>query len=57
METSALIIIDQLTLLKISGFALCSSNSLTISTCPPLDANNKADSPSYETTTININNE
>ena len=44
------------TLLTISGFALCSSNSLTISVCPSLDANNKAQSPSYETTTINSNN-
>jgi hypothetical protein len=56
METSALIIIKQLTSSTISGFALRSNNSLTIITCPLFDANNKADDPSYETTTININN-
>ena len=48
METSA-IIIKHCTLSKILGFALCSSNNLTISSCPPLDANNKAGSPYYET--------
>ena len=55
MKTSALIIIDQLTLLTISGFALCSNNSLTISTCPLLDANNNPVSPSFERVIV-INN-
>jgi len=53
MKTSALIIIDQLTLSTISGFALCSNNSLTISTCPSFEAVNKAESPYYKSTRIN----